>query len=94
MAIHNRSLQFTFPFQELIHRICILLGEFFNIDIAISINVTLGEQFVNDLCTVLLVNSLVLKELSHFYSIYLAVSVGIDTAKFLLNAGNVLLTLL
>ena len=78
MTIHNLVFKLFFSIQQLIHRIRVLVCELFNVDATISINVTLTEQFFDNLPTMLLVDSLSLKELAHFYLIDQTITIKID----------------
>ena len=53
VAVHDLALELCLSFKQLIHRVCILSGEFTDVDHAISVLVTFGEKFLDNLAAVL-----------------------------------------
>jgi len=78
VAVHNLTFEFCLSFKQLIHRVCILSGKFSDVDHAISILITFGEKFLNNLTTVLLIDTLFGQELGHLFLVDFAVTVKVD----------------
>ena len=76
-------LDFCFTLDELILRRYILLRELSEVNAAIGIFVELIKELVYDLGAVLIINTLISKEVIHFISVYSSIAVRIELRKFL-----------
>ena len=76
-------LDFSFTLDELILRRDVLLRELSEVDAAIGIFVELIKELVYDLGAVLIINTLISKEVIHFISVYSSIAVRIELRKFL-----------
>ena len=79
-------LDFSFTLNELILRRDVLLRELSEVDAAIGIFVKLIKELVYDLGAVLIINTLISKEIIHFISINSSIAICIELRKFLSEA--------
>ena len=79
-------LDFCFTLNELILRRDVLLRELSEVNATICIFVELVEELVYDLGAVLIINTLVGKEVIHFIPVYSSVTIRIELRKLLPEA--------
>ena len=79
-------LDFCFTLDELILSRYVLLRELGEVNATIGIFVELVKELVYDLGAVLIINTLISKEIIHFISVYSSIAVCIQLRKFLSEA--------
>ena len=79
-------LDFCFTLDELILSRYVLLRELGEVNATIGIFVELVKELVYDLRAVLIINTLISKEIIHFISVYSSITIRIELRKFLSEA--------